>query len=378
MSRAGRSQISAFAAWIKNRHLPWVFQRGWDKSSGVTHEKLNGDGSTAGLSYRRLTALARQLFVASGATRLELGDFGAQAGQLFHYLSGHFWRQAEGAWLFKTDLKGRAQDDTRNLYAYAFILLGLAEYFALTGDPLARRLMEETDQALQQDFYLDQGWYAAALPDAAGEACLLQNPHMHLLEAYLAIFMITSDPRYEPRIRDLLALAETKLFDPTRNILPERRAADGLYTVTEDHPIEPGHHFEWYWLLHEAARVLAQPVAAMADPLFTFGVAHGLDRVFGGVFDGIAPDGQVLRDSKRIWPQTEYIKALSVRARRQDGDDLQSALDSALEFLAQNYLRPDGGWRERLNRDLSVQDDGMPATTSYHLLTAYRAIHDLP
>jgi mannose-6-phosphate isomerase len=87
----------------------------------------------------------------------------------------------------------------------------------------------------------------------------------------------------------------------------------------------------------------------------------------------VTGDGEILRDTKRIWPLTEYIKAESVRLNtgtEKESGRASKALINALDFLFSHYLLPNGGWRERLTRDLVCYDDRMPATTPYHIYLA--------
>jgi mannose-6-phosphate isomerase len=138
--------------------------------------------------------------------------------------------------------------------------------------------------------------------------------------------------------------------------------------------MEPGHHFEWAWLIGEAGHaVKSNQWAGLADLCFGFGLRFGLDPIHGGVFDAVTGNGEILRDTKRIWPLTEYIKSEAVRLNTTDPGESEraySALTGALDFLFTHYLLPNGGWRERLTRDLVCYDDRMPATTPYHIYLA--------
>jgi mannose/cellobiose epimerase-like protein (N-acyl-D-glucosamine 2-epimerase family) len=122
-------------------------------------------------------------------------------------------------------------------------------------------------------------------------------------------------------------------------------------------------------LLLDAERSLGDAgCGADAARLFDWAVIHGLDRQHGGVFDEVAVDGRLVADTTRIWPLTEYIKARAARfaGSRQPQEVIE--LRAALDLLFSAYLLGDGGWRERLDRDLTCRDDALPATTCYHLV----------
>ncbi|MHA4875565.1 AGE family epimerase/isomerase, partial [Enterococcus faecium] len=69
--------------------------------------------------------------------------------------------------------------------------------------------------------------------------------------------------------------------------------------------IEPGHQFEWAWLLHQAGRLVGADVAAPARRLYDFATRHGALPVI----DAVGEDGAARQASTRLWPQTEAIKA---------------------------------------------------------------------
>jgi mannose-6-phosphate isomerase len=119
------------------------------------------------------------------------------------------------------------------------------------------------------------------------------------------------------------------------------------------------------WLLarHAAARGDAAP-DPLADALFAFAERHGVDAD-GGVFDRVDRSGKLLDGSKRLWPQTERLKALAVRRAR---GELAASLDRV--FL--RYARPEGGWTEHLARDEKPLGDVQNATSIYHVVMALR------
>src|SRR5262249_16020848 len=155
------------------------------------------------------------------------------------------------------------------------------------------------------------------------------------------------------RAAELIALMRTHLREPQSGMIIEFRNEVGAPDSERGHIVEPGHLFEWCWLLHQAGSQLGDATCFMdAAALFERALAVGLDQELGGVFDQVSVDGTLIAETKRIWPVTELIKACaaSFNATRQAGD--LARLRDSVEFLFGAYLLSDGGWRERLRRDL--------------------------
>jgi mannose/cellobiose epimerase-like protein (N-acyl-D-glucosamine 2-epimerase family) len=97
--------------------------------------------------------------------------------------------------------------------------------------------------------------------------------------------------------------------------------------------------------------------------LFDFAYRYGVDED-GGVFDQVDRGGSVLVATKRLWPQTERIKAHVVRGEL----DL---VREALGYCFSHYVDPThGGWSEHLTRDGQVFSRSMNATSVYHIVMA--------
>jgi mannose-6-phosphate isomerase len=190
---------------------------------------------------------------------------------------------------------------------------------------------------------------------------------MHLLEALLALDELGPDADARALADEIFSLCADRFVDRAQGCLAEHfdaswRPLDG----PEGRSIEPGHHFEWVWLLHAYARARdCSEARFLADLLHRFARRHGVDAD-GLVFDALWRSGSVARDSKRLWPQTEHLKALAARGE-------SSALRESLARVAAAYVDPaTGAWREQLDRAGRVTSDALNATSVYHVVLALR------
>ncbi|MCM3267104.1 AGE family epimerase/isomerase, partial [Streptomyces thermoviolaceus] len=132
----------------------------------------------------RAMACARQLFVFAQA-----GDT-AHAATLFDALCRHFRDPRHGGWIYSVDAQGAPLDTTKDLYTHAFIVFACAAWHAASGDAAARTVAEATAALIQDRFAPRPGdalLDAARHPDFSSSGSgALQNPLMHLTEAWLA------------------------------------------------------------------------------------------------------------------------------------------------------------------------------------------------
>jgi mannose/cellobiose epimerase-like protein (N-acyl-D-glucosamine 2-epimerase family) len=85
------------------------------------------------------------------------------------------------------------------------------------------------------------------------------NPQMHLFEAMIATFDVTSDPVFRVRAGELYGLFVANLYDARRQVLGEYFAED--WSRIEPVSVEAGHHAEWVWLLRGFERITGSPTA---------------------------------------------------------------------------------------------------------------------
>jgi mannose-6-phosphate isomerase len=140
-----------------------------------------------------------------------------------------------------------------------------------------------------------------------------QNPHMHMLEAVLQCLELTGDPVWAKRARSLVTAGERYFIDPSSGAVREFVGHD-LEPINspEGARREPGHQYEWAWLLARYAQLTGDTDAVrLIGPMHDFAVAHGWRHdgaMAGALFDALAAHGRVTEDSHLLWPLTEAGK----------------------------------------------------------------------
>jgi mannose-6-phosphate isomerase len=189
---------------------------------------------------------------------------------------------------------------------------------------------------------------------------------MHLLEAMLALHEATGQAHWLDEAASLVRLFRERFHDPATGTLREYFTADWAPDPARGHIVEPGHHYEWVWLLHRW-HVQGGSREPAAERLYAMAERHGSDPEHGGIHDQIDPAGAPLLTSRRIWPVAEAIKAHA--ARIEAGEAVPPDQPGRLiAHLFGAFLRPSaGGWIETMTREGAPLQSVLPGSTPYHL-----------
>ena len=367
---------AAFTEWMFQSALPFWATSGMDGPGLGFHESLALDGRPFGAPFKRLRVQARQIYVFSHAAMLgwPAGLDAARSG--FDFIRRHALHD-DGAWAKLLGASGGVLDPSPDLYDIAFVILALSWFARASGDEQALDLASQT---------VEWTWRYMRAPGQPGFENMLpsdpgprqQNPHMHLLEALLALQQTSPNPALPEKILELAGLFQRHFFDAVsgtvgeyfdRSLAPVAGAAGTL--------VEPGHQYEWLWLLHQCEQIIGSSLAGPIDRLYAFANAHGSDPVTGLVRNAVDRGG-VLRDAAtRIWPQTEALRAHLTQGVRTSVLPVQK-IHHCVAALVRHYLNrtPRGTWMDALDGSGAPAITKVPASTFYHLMTAYAALDD--
>ena len=181
--------------WLFDETLPLWSTRGVDDIHGGFHEALGFDGSPL-LKPKRMRTMARQVY--AFAVAKARGWDGPADRLIAHGLEfmGRNGRTERGGWVRTLNVDGSVADPVEDAYDHSCVLLALA-WAHLCGNPDAMRLGEETFAFL--DRHLQDGEAGGYLETPTREETRRSNPHMHLLEAFLAWHSVTGEAAHLKR-----------------------------------------------------------------------------------------------------------------------------------------------------------------------------------
>lgn len=352
--------FAAVQAHWRDTVVPVWTGPGWNAELGLPFEAVDAQHRPLPPQRYRAMACARQLYVFSSLIGLQPGA-DAHAGQLFRALQRHFHDAEHGGWFYSVDAHGKPLDLRKDLYTHAFIVFACAHYWGKVREPLVESVLDAALTVVLERFATRDGLYEACLDHdwvklGTGP---LQNPLMHLAEAFLAALSVRDDAQVHTALLALTNAMHLHFIEPTHQLIMEKPVG------SVDNWFEPGHQFEWFYLLASSPLLRQSPLRQALEA--SFGYAETIGVRNGTVLSMLTGNGEVLDATQRIWAQAEYVRALTLRpeaARR---------VAAQLSVLRERFLRAPG-WYECRDGAGEVSRHDMPSTTPYHLATCYEAI----
>ncbi|MBE6612643.1 MAG: N-acylglucosamine 2-epimerase [Ruminococcaceae bacterium] len=322
------------------------------------------------------------------------------AKQGWEFFKKYFWDPKNGGWYWKVARDGTMLDDGKVVYGEGFAIYALAMYGRVFGDAEAISYAERTFDLLQ--IYcadtMNGGYFENLEPDftisapgfAAGDRKSL-DIHMHLMEAFTALYEATGKEIHARKLKECMDLILTHMvnhehgcalnqFDIRWNPIPainirrtwnaERATGEVIETPTDT--TSYGHNVELGWLLTRAADRLGMPADTYNEIIKKFGdhsLKFGFDHDLGGVYRDGVHNGPALVFDKEWWQNCEVLVGyLDTYARTGDAKYFD-AFEKTWQFDKANFISPvTGEWRQLLKQDGTplVTDIGNPWKAIYH------------
>ncbi|WP_285413617.1 HAD-IIIA family hydrolase [Variovorax sp. efr-133-TYG-130] len=358
--------------WLSIDALPLWLDRGYDEKLGLFHEKLDFSGRPLEALPRRLMVQCRQLYVLAHLSLRGMRDSRALIDRTWEQVLQRFYRKdLPHRWAFSIGADGEVHDSKCDSYTLAFLLFALAWLYRLKPDPSYLALADEIFAVLEGPLAASKGGVIDALPRP--DEFLRQNPTMHLLEACLALYESAGRPQDLSRARVLHANFSAHMLWRAHAALPEQHDDTWNAESITDSWYEPGHHFEWVWLLRRFSMLSGVKVDDDVRILLSRAEREGIDT------DGFAIErvdilNGARMDSRRSWGTCEYLKACAAEAEATPANAKvwQDKAAGALSALHGGFLSVElpGLWRDRIDEGGQTLSIDVPASSLYHFVFA--------
>ena len=292
------------------------------------------------------------------------------AQRAFTYLRDHFIDKEFGGVYWTVDFRGNPLDAKKQIYALAFTIYGLSEFYISSNNEEAKELaIELHNKILEYSYDKKNGGYIEALSRAWKEIGDLRlskkdanekksmNTHLHVLEAFSNLNRVWANEKLKERIIELIFIFLNHIID---------RKTHHLVLFFDENwnrksqIISYGHDIEAAWLIEEATLLtgnasLINQVKNQSVELATAAM-DGLDTD-GGLWYEYDIDKDDLIKEKHSWPQAEAMVGF-FNAWQITGDEtfLQHSLKS-WQFVQKYILdKKNGEWFWGIKENKSILD----------------------
>ncbi|MGE0289427.1 MAG: AGE family epimerase/isomerase [Bradyrhizobium sp.] len=359
--------VAKLKSIVIERSLPLWSGEGWDDATGGFVDRLDAEGRADRMAPRRTFVQARQIYCYAKAAQMGWYAEGKEIALrgLEHLLRKAKSPDGQPGYVHRFGADGAVLDPRRDTYDHAFVLLALATVYSLDRDAQVRAEIDAALSFVDTRLRSPHGGFAEGFPATLPRR---QNPQMHLFEAMIALFDATCDLVFQQRAGEFFGLFMASLYDKQRQTLGEYFEED--WSKIEPVVVEPGHQAEWVWLLKGFERITGCPTGRPRGELLATALRYQ-DAATGCLIDVGDAAGNVTRDTRRMWPQTEIAKAWIAQAESGE-EGAADAARAALARLERHYLRHPvaGGWYDQFDRDGASLVATIPASSFYHVLCA--------
>jgi len=298
-------------------------------------------------------------------------DYLKTAERAFKYLRDHFIDKEFGGVYWTVDYKGNPLDTKKQIYALAFAIYGLSEYYTGSKNEEALRLaIDLYNSILKYSYDEENGGYIEALTRDWKEIDDLRlsnkdanekksmNTHLHLLEAFANLYRVWKNEKLEEKISELIYIFLNHIIHPETHHLI-------LFFDDKWNPrsqvVSYGHDIEASWLIEEAAKIIDNEplLPQVKDQSVNLAIAasDGLDTD-GGLWYEYDLEKDDLIKEKHAWPQAEAMVGF-YNAWQITGVErfLERSLGS-WNFIQQHILdKKNGEWFWGIHADNSVMNE---------------------
>lgn len=364
---------SRFNKWLRTNALPLWWSLGADHVQGGFHESLTHEGRPT-RAVRRVRVQARQthVFARAGISGWQ-GPWRQAVQHGLKVLSSDF-KRSDGLYRTTVGEDREIFDVSARLYDQAFVLLALASAANAAVTPEA---CEAEALALLRCIHREYRHASGAWREN-DQRPFQSNPLMHLFEAALAWLEAGSSQEWRNLATELADHALLRMIE--RHPVRIGEYFDASWAPIIDGPdavIEPGHQFEWSWLLARWSKHSGSKDAlTVAIELFGGG-QKGIDQGRGVAIDALDGHGKPARLSARLWPQAERAKAAALLAELapRHSNGFHTVAQEAGASLWKYLDSPTSGlYRDRLTIAHEFVEEPCPASSLYHIAGAIESL----
>ncbi len=283
----------------------------------------------------------------------------------FDYLRENFQDYENGGVFWMLDHRGNPLDKRKQVYAQAFCIYALSEYYKYSKNPkallwalelfeiLENKALDKTDGGYWEAF--GHKWNTIAdmrLSEKDLNAPKTTNTHLHILEAYTTLWEVSQNQSVEKALVSLIRLFLSKVFEYC-NHMKLFFSKDWKKLSSE---ISFGHDIEAAWLILYATRILddktliKEAEVLLKNVCKTF-INEALDSEFG-VINAKDSNTFEIDTDRHWWPQAEAMVGLLYNWKITNDPNYFNISKQIWEFIDTHIINHKyGEWFFRVNQN---------------------------
>jgi mannobiose 2-epimerase len=343
-----------------------------DDLHGVFFGKIDNDNKIIVEAPKGSVLNGRILWTFSAAYQLTKSEvYLKTAERAFEYLSDHFIDKEFGGVFWTVDYKGNPLDTKKQIYALAFAIYGLSEfYISSKNEEVLNLAIDLYNAILKYSYDIENGGYMEALTrdwkeiedlrlsDKDANEKKSMNTHLHLLEAFANLYRVWKNEKLEEKISELIYIFLNQIIDrDTHHLI--------LFFDEKWNPksqiVSYGHDIEAAWLIEEAAKIIGNKslLQQVKDQSVNLAIAasDGLDTDGGLWYEYDLGKDDLIKE-KHSWPQAEAMVGFFNAWKITGVDSFLKRSFGSWNFIQQHILdKKNGEWFWGIKEDNSVMNE---------------------
>ena len=309
-NKAKTELINILDYWLKNTI---------DKENGGFIGEINHQNVINNNSEKGAVLNARILWSFSAAYAVEKNpEYLKTAKRAFQYIKDYFFDNEFGGIFWSLQADGKPKDTKNQIYAIAFVIYGLSEFYKIFKNEDALELAQSLFYKIElySKDYKNKGYLEAftrdwqeiedlRLSEKDANEKKTMNTHLHIVEAYSNLYLIWPNPKLKDSIKEILEVIA--LYFINKYTWHLKLFFDENWKEKED-VISYGHDIEAAWLLQWCAETIEDVDLVRSYQKYAVEFAkstkEGIDSD-GGLWYEYEPKEQKLIAEKHWWPQAE-------------------------------------------------------------------------
>jgi mannose 2-epimerase len=370
---------------LVNELLPFWTSRMMDLKNGGYLTHFDEKGNDTGEDEKSLIAQTRCLYTLSSAHRAGYGD-GKLADMARHgvdFLLEKMWDKEHGGFYWMLDREGNVKIDQKIIYGHSFAIYSLSEYTLATGDrrgveyagkvfDLIQKYCTDTMYGGYREMF-NRNWSLCGPGSQGGDRKTL-DVHMHLMEAFTALYECTGEDVHRRKLLEVIDLLLNRIIHPVYKtgipqfykdwtVAPQikfdiiwgwdRFSEEGQKGNATDNTCY-GHNAEFAWLLNHALEILREEpgkYTGLFRTIYDHTINNGIDYELGGVYVEGPHSGGVYDREKEFWQQAEVLIGLLDAAILLGDEKYRIAYKNVHRFVFDKVINKGvGEWYPLLSR----------------------------